>query len=479
MLIPLGACVVRSGSSRFVRNVVPKNTLTNTLGSKKNPIPKQTKKMDYNNNQNGDGQMPRQGGYRGGREGYQPRQRFNSDNQENGEPRYSQESGRRPRINNAGTRQPRPRFQQQGEGGYQPRPRYQQQGEGGYQPRPRYQQQGEGGYQPRPRFQQQGEGGYQPRPRYQQQGEGGYQPRPRYQQQGEGGYQPRPRYQQQNDGGYQPQGRPRFQQQQARRPQGNPALYSKKKRVEYQEKYEDPTKPIRLNKFLANAGICSRREADDFILAGVITVNGMVVSELGAKVLPTDQVKFHDQPVRREKKVYILLNKPKNTVTTTDDPQERHTVIDLVKNACSERIYPVGRLDRNTTGVLLLTNDGDLAAKLTHPKFGKKKIYAATLDKNLSEEAYNELMAGVVLDDEVIIPDALEFPKEGDRKHVGLQIHSGQNRVVRRMFEKVGYKVVQLDRVSFAGLTKKNVPRGKYRFLTQQEVSMLQMGAFE
>ena len=437
MLIPLGACVVRSGSSRFVRNVVPKNTLTNTLGSKKNPIPKQTKKMDYNNNQNGDGQMPRQGGYRGGREGYQPRQRFNSDNQENGEPRYSQESGRRPRINNAGTRQPRPRFQQQGEGGYQPRPRYQQQGEGGYQPRPRYQQQGEGGYQPRPR------------------------------------------YQQQNDGGYQPQGRPRFQQQQARRPQGNPALYSKKKRVEYQEKYEDPTKPIRLNKFLANAGICSRREADDFILAGVITVNGMVVSELGAKVLPTDQVKFHDQPVRREKKVYILLNKPKNTVTTTDDPQERHTVIDLVKNACSERIYPVGRLDRNTTGVLLLTNDGDLAAKLTHPKFGKKKIYAATLDKNLSEEAYNELMAGVVLDDEVIIPDALEFPKEGDRKHVGLQIHSGQNRVVRRMFEKVGYKVVQLDRVSFAGLTKKNVPRGKYRFLTQQEVSMLQMGAFE
>ena len=435
--------------------------------------------MDYNNNQNGEGQTPRQGGYRGGREGYQPRQRFTPDNHENGEPRYSQEGGRRPRINNAGPRQPRPRFQQQGEGGYQPRPRFQQQGEGGYQPRPRFQQQGEGGYQQpsRPRFQQ-NEGGYQQRPRFQQ-NEGGYQPRPRFQQQGEGGYQPRPRFQQQGEGGYQQQGRPRFQQPQSRRPQGNPALYSKKKRVEYQDKYEDPTKPIRLNKFLANAGICSRREADDFILAGVITVNGMVVSELGAKVLPTDQVKFHDQPVRREKKVYILLNKPKNTVTTTDDPQERHTVIDLVKNACSERIYPVGRLDRNTTGVLLLTNDGDLAAKLTHPKFGKKKIYAATLDKNLSEEAYNELMAGVVLDDEVIIPDALEFPKEGDRKHVGLQIHSGQNRVVRRMFEKVGYKVVQLDRVSFAGLTKKNVPRGKYRFLTQQEVSMLQMGAFE
>ena len=422
MHIPLGACVVHSCSLRFVRNVALKNTQTNTWVLRRILFLSKNK-MDYNNNQNGDGQMPRQGGYRGGREGYQPRQRFTTDNHENGEPRYSQEGGRRPRINNAGPRQPRPRFQQQGEGGYQPRPRFQQQGESGYQPRPRFQQQGEGGYQQ--------------------------------------------------------QGRPRFQQQQSRRPQGNPALYSKKKRVEYQDKYEDPTKPIRLNKFLANAGICSRREADDFILAGVITVNGMVVSELGAKVLPTDQVKFHDQPVRREKKVYILLNKPKNTVTTTDDPQERHTVIDLVKNACSERIYPVGRLDRNTTGVLLLTNDGDLAAKLTHPKFGKKKIYAATLDKNLSEEAYNELMAGVVLDDEVIIPDALEFPKEGDRKHVGLQIHSGQNRVVRRMFEKVGYKVVQLDRVSFAGLTKKNVPRGKYRFLTQQEVSMLQMGAFE
>ena len=258
----------------------------------------------------------------------------------------------------------------------------------------------------------------------------------------------------------------------------NPGLYSQKKRIAYEEKYEDPTKPIRLNKYLANAGICSRREADDFIMAGVITVNGVVVSELGAKVLPTDKVMFHEQPVRREKKVYILLNKPKNTVTTTDDPQERHTVIDIVKNACSERIYPVGRLDRNTTGVLLLTNDGDLASKLTHPKFEKKKVYAATLDKDLTDEAYNEIMAGIVLDDELIIPDALEFPKEDDRKHVGLQIHSGQNRVVRRIFEKVGYKVVQLDRVSFAGLTKKNLPRGKYRFLTQQEVNFLMMGNF-
>jgi 23S rRNA pseudouridine2605 synthase len=262
------------------------------------------------------------------------------------------------------------------------------------------------------------------------------------------------------------------------RPTRNPGVYSNRKRQEYIRTYEDPTKPIRLNKYLANAGICSRREADDFIQAGVITVNGEVVDNLGAKVLPTDKVMFHNQPVRRERKVYILLNKPKNTVTTTDDPEERHTVLDIVRNACAERIYPVGRLDRNTTGVLLLTNDGDLAAKLTHPKFRKKKIYAVTLDRELEEADELVLRAGVELDNEKIVPDALEFPKE-DRKHIGLEIHSGQNRVVRRMFEKVGYKVTKLDRVSFAGLTKKNVARGKYRFLTAKEVAMLQMGAFE
>ena len=261
------------------------------------------------------------------------------------------------------------------------------------------------------------------------------------------------------------------------KPKRNPGVYSGHKQQVYREQHEDPTKPIRLNKYLANAGICSRREADDFIQAGVITVNGETVDNLGAKVLPTDDVRFRDQPVRRERKVYILLNKPKNTVTTTDDPQERHTVIDIVRNACAERIYPVGRLDRNTTGVLLLTNDGDLAAKLTHPKFHKKKIYAVTLDHELDEVDEAIIRAGVVLDDERIIPDALEFPK-ADRKHIGLEIHSGQNRVVRRIFEKVGYKVVNLDRVSFAGLTKKNVGRGKWRFLTPKEVAFLQMGQF-
>ena len=206
------------------------------------------------------------------------------------------------------------------------------------------------------------------------------------------------------------------------KPNRNNGLYSARKQQTYREQHEDPTKPVRLNKYLANAGICSRREADDFIQAGVITVNGVTVDNLGAKVLPTDDVRFHDQPVRRERKVYILLNKPKNTVTTTDDPQERHTVIDIVRNACAERIYPVGRLDRNTTGVLLLTNDGDLAAKLTHPKFHKKKIYAVTLDKDLDEVDEAIIRAGVILDDERIIPDAMEFPK-ADRRHIGLEIH--------------------------------------------------------
>lgn len=287
----------------------------------------------------------------------------------------------------------------------------------------------------------------------------------------EGGYRPRfSRTNESNNSGYSQERRPRQR--------FNNSVYSQRKQQEYRQKYEDPTKEIRLNKFLANAGICSRREADDFIQAGVITVNGVVVSELGAKVKPTDEVKFHDQPVRRERKVYILLNKPKNTVTTTDDPQERKTVIDIVKNACAERIYPVGRLDRNTTGVLLLTNDGDLAAKLTHPKYGKKKVYSATLDRDLTEDALNELRTGITLDGELIVPDAIEFTKE-DRVHIGIEIHSGQNRVVRRIFEKVGYKVMQLDRVSFCGLTKKNVTRGKYRFLTPKEVAMLKMGAFE
>ncbi|MHB9056475.1 MAG: pseudouridine synthase [Paludibacteraceae bacterium] len=257
------------------------------------------------------------------------------------------------------------------------------------------------------------------------------------------------------------------------------AKYSRKKQFEYRQSFVDPTKPIRLNKFLANAGICSRREADEYIQAGVISVNGTIISELGTKVLPTDNVMFHNQPVKIEKKIYILLNKPKDCITTSEDTHARTTVLDIVKNACSERIYPVGRLDRNTTGVLLLTNDGDLASKLTHPKYDKKKIYHVGLDRDLEKEDYEAIMNGIDLGEFTVKADAVEFVKEDSMREVGIEIHSGQNRVVRRIFEKLGYKITKLDRVYFAGLTKKNVPRGKYRFLSEKEVSILKMGAHE
>ena len=377
-------------------------------------------------------------------------------------PAYSSNASRetrsyQPGASREGGYQPR----QTREGNYQPNPRYQQR-EGGYQPR----QTNEDSYQPNPRFQQR-EGGYQPR-----QNSGGYQPRPR--QQREGGYQPR-----QANGGYQ---QPRFNagNRRQRTADYNPhAKYSMKKQIEYKETHVDPNEPIRLNKYLANAGVCSRREADEFITAGVVKVNGEVVTELGTKVKRSDVVHFHDQQISIEKKVYVLLNKPKDYVTTSDDPQNRKTVMDLVKDACRERIYPVGRLDRNTTGVLLLTNDGELASKLTHPQFMKKKIYHVWLDKNVTAADMRLIADGVTLDDGEIRADAIDYASETDRKQVGIEIHSGRNRIVRRIFESLGYKVLKLDRVFFAGLTKKNVRRGDWRFLTEQEVNMLRMGAFE
>jgi len=241
----------------------------------------------------------------------------------------------------------------------------------------------------------------------------------------------------------------------------------------------DPNEPIRLNKFLANAGICSRREADEFITAGVVSVNGEVVTELGTKVKRSDVVKFHDQTVSIEKKVYVLLNKPKDCVTTSDDPQERKTVMDYVKDACTERIYPVGRLDRNTTGVLLLTNDGDLASKLTHPKFLKKKIYHVYCDKNVTKADMDKIVSGITLEDGEIHADEVSYASDTDKSQVGIEIHSGKNRIVRRIFEALGYRVIKLDRVFFAGLTKKNLRRGEWRYLTEKEVAMLRMGAFE
>ena len=237
--------------------------------------------------------------------------------------------------------------------------------------------------------------------------------------------------------------------------------------------------PIRLNKFIANSGVCSRREADDLIAAGAVLVNGTPVTTLGTKVTINDCVEVNRQEVKPESKVYVLLNKPRNCVTTSDDPQERMTVVNLVRSAAKERIYPVGRLDRNTTGVLLLTNDGELAAKLVHPSFEKKKIYHAWLDKEVSPEDMQKLADGIELEDGEMHADAISYVTDEDHTQVGIEIHSGRNRIVRRLFEALGYRVVKLDRVYFAGLTKKNLGRGKWRYLTQEEVDNLKMGAFE
>ena len=401
------------------------------------------------------------------------RPRVRSYNREGGERPYRSSYGNR----NNGDRPQRPRFNPNAEGGEQRsyRPRVSSYNrEGGYNSdrpqRPRFNPNAEGGEQRqyRPRVSNYNrESGYNSerpqrpygsRPRFNPNAEGGEQ-RPRFQ----GGQQPRnARPKRQRTGNYNPN-----------------AKYSMKKQIEYKDILTDPNEPIRLNKFLANAGICSRREADEFITAGVVSVNGEVVTELGTKIKRTDEVKFHDETVSVERKVYVLLNKPKDCVTTSDDPQERKTVMHCVKDACKERIYPVGRLDRNTTGVLLLTNDGDMASKLTHPKYLKKKIYHVHCDKNVTKADLEQIASGITLDDGEIRADAVSYASETDKKQVGIEIHSGKNRIVRRIFESLGYKVMKLDRVYFAGLTKKGLKRGDWRFLTEMEVNMLRMGSFE
>ena len=363
--------------------------------------------------------------------GYQPRQ----------------QAGYRPRFNNAEGNQTG--YQPRQQAGYRPRFNNTEGNQTGYQPRQ------QAGYRPRFNNAEGNQGGYQAR-------QGGFQQRGSRPQRG--GY--NKNYQQ---GGYRP-----------RTADYDPnAKYSMKKRIEYSESHIDPNEPIRLNKFLANAGVCSRREADEYIEAGAVTVNGTVVTELGTKVKRSDEIKFQDNVVTLEKKVYVLLNKPKDCVTTSDDPQNRKTVMDIVGNVCPERIYPVGRLDRNTTGVLLLTNDGDLASKLTHPKFLKKKVYHVFLDKNVTAHDMQQIAEGIELEDGEIHADAIEYASDTDKSQVGIEIHSGKNRIVRRIFEHLGYRVVKLDRVQFAGLTKKNLRRGDWRFLTEKEVDMLRMGAFE
>ena len=439
-------------------------------------------RSSYNN-----GDRPSYNRYNNGDRPQRPR--FNPNSEDGGEQRSY-----RPRTNynrEGGEQRPytsRPRFNNGEEGGerqYRPRTNYNREGseQRPYTPRPRtggYNREGgeQRPYTPRPRFNS-GEGGeqrsYTPRPRTGGYNQGGDRPyRPRTGGYNQGGDRPyRPRTGGYQGGGYNRPYRPRTA-------DYNPnAKYSLKKQIEYKDILTDPNEPIRLNKFLANAGICSRREADEFITAGVVSVNGEVVTELGTKIKRTDEVKFHDEPVSIERKTYILLNKPKDCVTTSDDPQERKTVMDFVKGACKERIYPVGRLDRNTTGVLLLTNDGDLASKLTHPKYLKKKIYHVYCDKNVTKADLDQIAAGVTLDDGEIHADAISYASETDKSQVGIEIHSGKNRIVRRIFESLGYKVIKLDRVYFAGLTKKGLRRGDWRYLTEQEVNMLRMGSFE
>ena len=427
----------------------------------------------------------------GAREGYTPAGGYQKNYRSNGRPQ-------RPRINSqraySSDRSNEGGFRPEGfgmalqqnngerrQGGYQQRGGYQPRQQGGYgRPQGGGYNNNRGGYQNRP------QGGYRPRFNNNDE-EGGYQPRQQggYGRPQSGGYNNnRGGYQSRQQGGY---GRPQGGGYNSRGGYGRPhtpgydpnAKYNLKKRIEYKEENIDPNEPLRLNKFLANAGICSRREADEFIQAGVVTVNGEVVTELGTKILRTDEVKFHDAPVSLEKKVYVLLNKPKDYVTTSDDPQQRKTVMDLVKDVCPERIYPVGRLDRNTTGVLLLTNDGDLASKLTHPKFLKKKVYHVHLDRNVTAHDLQQIRDGITLEDGEIKADAVEYADDNDKAQVGIEIHSGKNRIVRRIFESLGYRVTKLDRVQFAGLTKKNLRRGDWRFLTEKEVDMLRMGAFE
>lgn len=232
---------------------------------------------------------------------------------------------------------------------------------------------------------------------------------------------------------------------------------------------------IRLNKYLSNAGVASRREADKLIESGVVTVNGKIITELGFKVSPNDEVKYGGVILRREKPVYILLNKPKDYITTSKDPQERKTVMHLIEGACKERVYPVGRLDRMTTGLLLFTNDGQMAKRLTHPSHGAKKLYHVTLDQNLSLADMKRIAEGIELEDGKAQVDAIEFVEGAGRKEIGIELHSGKNRIVRRIFEHLGYKVLKLDRVVFAGLTKKDLPRGHFRRLSEKEIGMLKM----
>ena len=427
---------------------------------------------NYNNHYNNGG-YNRQGGYQ-----QRPRPDYNAGAQ-------TEQNGEAAATDSAAEQQPQTTYQPRQQGGYNKRPAYNQGGnrQGGYQQRQGgYNNRQEGGFNNRQGgYNNQGgnrQGGYQQRQGgYNNNRQGGYNNQGGNRQGGfnnrQGGYQQRQGgYNNNRQGGYNRQQSDNF-------PGRGKSFTPRPKRIEYEVTVPDPDEQIRLNKYMSNAGLCSRREADEFIQQGLVKVNGVTVTELGTKITHSDVVEYNDKVVTLESKCYILLNKPKDCVTTSDDPNGRLTVMDLVKGACPERIYPVGRLDRNTTGVLLLTNDGDLASKLTHPKYVKKKIYHVWCDRDIAEEDMQRIADGIELEDGPIHADAISYATETDRNQAGIEIHSGRNRIVRRIFESLGYHVTKLDRVYFAGLTKKNLPRGRWRYLTQEEVNFLKMGSFE
>jgi len=455
------------------------------------------------NSENGESR-PRYNSYNN--ENGESRPRYNSYNSENGEsrPRYnsynSENSERRPRFNrNDG--ESRPRFNRNNDGNsYNSRPRYNNENgesrprynsynsENG-ESRPRYNRNSDGESRPRyNRFSSEG-GDREQRPRYNS-GEG----RPRFNRGGNGESRPRFNNNRNNDfrnnnrSGYS-ESRPRFNKDHgfhARPVEGlqrssiTEELFVENDATATSEEISAAVSTkMRLNRYIAMAGICSRREADELIKQGLVKVNGQVVTEMGVTLQKDDVVEYQGRQLQAERKVYVLLNKPKDTVTTTDDPEDRRTVIDLVEGACEERIYPVGRLDRNTTGVILLTNDGELTEKLMHPKYGVRKIYHVFLDKHVTEDDMRKMVEGLELEDGPIAVDDVRFVDNADKKQVGVQIHSGRNRIVRRIFEHLGYSVEKLDRVYFAGLTKLNLPRGKWRFLTDAEINKLKAGFYK
>jgi 23S rRNA pseudouridine2605 synthase len=446
-------------------------------------------------------------------DGDRPRRSFGASRDGGDRPRRSfgasRDGGDRPRRSFGASRdggdRPRRSFGASRDGGDRPRRSFGASRDGGDRPRRSFGASHDGGERPRRSFGASRDGGDRPHRSFGASRDGGDRPRRSFGASRDGGDRPRRSFGASRDGGDRPRRsfgdrdrKPRRDfdaERAARREEMNESRIDRfqengdetleKQRAYVQEYTPKPRQPkaageegTRLNKFIANSGICSRREADDFITAGVVSVNDQVVTELGTKVYQNDVVKFNGEVIKGEQKVYILMNKPKDYVTTTSDPHAEKTVMDLVEGKCAERVYPVGRLDRETTGVLLLTNDGELTEQLTHPSYEKKKIYQVFLDKNLKKDDFEKIVNGIELEDGPINADALSYIDE-DESQLGIEIHTGRNRIVRRIFESLGYKVKKLDRVYFAGLTKKGLRRGQWRFLTQQEIGMLKMGSYK